>query len=89
MYRQSFDYDWKINNAMEKCNLTMPTGVDNSLENLGSVESITKVLRSIFYYDTMQTWKRLQTANNRLKSQLRDAHITVTAPVAQIQERYI
>ena len=60
---------------MEKCNLTMPVRMEQ-LENLGSVEQITKVLRSIFYYDTMQTWKRIQNANNRLKNQLREAKAT-------------
>jgi hypothetical protein len=63
VYQYTYDYEWKINNTMEKCNLTMPVGMEQ-MENLGSVEQITKVLRSIFYYDTMQTWKRIQTANN-------------------------
>jgi len=38
LYLNVYDYDWKINNSMEKCNLTMPL---EQLENLNSVDGIT------------------------------------------------
>ena len=57
LYLNVFDYDWKINASMEKCNLTMPL---EELESLNSVDEITGVLRSIFYHDTLQTWKKWQ-----------------------------
>lgn len=28
VYQYAFDYDWKINNTMEKCNLTMPVRME-------------------------------------------------------------
>ena len=40
---------------MDKCNLTMPL---EDMESLNSVDEITGVLRSIFYHDTLQTWKK-------------------------------
>ena len=50
LYLNVYDYDWKINNSMEKCNLTMPL---EQLENLNSVYGITLVLRSIYYHDRL------------------------------------
>jgi len=47
---------------MEKCNLTLPI---DQIEKLNNVDDITHVLRSIFYHDTLQTWKRWQIASNR------------------------
>lgn len=86
LYLNVYDYDWKINNSMEKCNLTMPL---EQLENLNSVDGITQVLRSIFYHDTLQTWKRWQLASNRYQRSLLEAQATQSGPIMQYQERYI
>ena len=81
-----YDYDWKINNSMEKCNLTMSL---ERLDKLNSVDEITSVLRSIFYHDTLQTWKRWQLATNRFSRSQLEAKATRSGPLAQLQERYI
>jgi hypothetical protein len=57
LYQEVYDHDYKINKTMEKCNLTMPIDLLD-IENLSNVEIITKFLRSIFYHDTLQTWKK-------------------------------
>jgi hypothetical protein len=81
-----FDYDWKINYSMEKCNLTMPL---EELESLNSVDEITGVLRSIFYHDTLQTWKNWQLSQQRYHRSQLEASATQSGPLAQFQERYI
>jgi len=47
------------------------------------------VLRSIFYHDTLQTWKRWQLASNRYQRSLLEAQATQSGPIMQYQERYI
>jgi hypothetical protein len=86
LFLNVYDYDWKINNSMEKCNLTMTL---ERLDNLNSVDEITSVLRSIFYHDTLQTWKRWQLATNRYQRSQVEAWSTRSGPLAQLQERYI
>jgi len=86
MYRNIYDFDFKIHKSMDKCNLTMSL---ERLEKLNSVDEISAVLRAIFYHDTLQTWKRwYQHTNRYTKSQI-EAKQTMSGPLAQMQERWI
>ena len=61
----------------------------DEIENFNSVEGITQVLRSIFYYDGLQTWKSWQMESNRIQRENREAASTHSGPISQLQSRYI
>jgi hypothetical protein len=86
LFLNVFDLDWKINNSMHLCNLTMPL---DEIDKLTSVDDITQVLRSIFYHDTLQTWKRWQLSSSRYHRSQLEARALRSGPLPQLQERYI
>lgn len=81
LYLNVFDLDWKINNSMHRCNLTMPL---EDIDKLTSVDDITQVLRSIFYHDTLQTWKRWQQSSSRYHRSQLEAKALRSGPLAQL-----
>jgi hypothetical protein len=62
IYHHNYDYDWKINNTMSNNNLSISL---DKVEKVSSVDEIQNIFRSIFYYDTLQSWKKWQVENDR------------------------
>ena len=81
-----FDLDWKIDDAMQRLNLTIEP---DEVDEVERIDLTNLNIRATFFYEKLNIWKKGIKANLRYNQDLREAIFMQNTPLSYHFDQYV